>query len=44
MHYVYIIENADGIFYKGSTSDFERRLLEHNDEIIDTVRAKALGN
>ena len=32
MYYVYIIESEQsGIFYKGSTNDFERRLIEHNE-------------
>lgn len=31
MYYVYIIESIQsGIFYKGSTNDYERRLHEHN--------------
>ena len=31
MYYVYIIESsATGIFYEGSTSDYLRRLEEHN--------------
>jgi putative endonuclease len=30
-HYVYIIESlVDGTFYKGYTSDHEKRLLDHN--------------
>jgi len=29
--YVYIIENqTSGIFYKGFTEDYQKRLLEHN--------------
>ncbi len=28
--YVYILECADGTLYAGSTSDLERRLLQHN--------------
>jgi len=32
MYYVCIIESARlRIFYKGSTSDYERRLVEHNE-------------
>jgi putative endonuclease len=30
MFYTYIISNNDGIFYKGSTSDFKKRLEQHN--------------
>jgi putative endonuclease len=31
MYYVYIIESLiDGDYYKGSTSDYIKRLLEHN--------------
>jgi putative endonuclease len=31
MFYTYIIESiSSGIYYKGSTSDYERRLEEHN--------------
>ena len=30
-HYVYIIESlVDGTYYKGYTTDYERRLSEHN--------------
>ncbi len=31
MHYVYILESlVDGDFYKGSTEDYAKRLLQHN--------------
>lgn len=30
MHYVYILECADGTFYTGTTTNLERRILEHN--------------
>jgi putative endonuclease len=31
MYYVYIIESvSSGIFYKGSTENYEKRLEEHN--------------
>ena len=30
MFFTYIIENQDGIFYKGSTADFNERLVQHN--------------
>ena len=29
MHYVYILQCADGSYYVGSTSDLERRLAAH---------------
>lgn len=29
MHYVYIIETADGTYYTGMTNDLARRLNEH---------------
>ena len=31
MYWVYILKNAEGIYYKGSTEDIERRLSEHNE-------------
>jgi len=41
MYYVYIIESQkSGIFYKGSTSDCERRLDEHNKGINHYTRGK----
>jgi putative endonuclease len=30
MHYVYVIECADGTLYTGYTTDVERRVEEHN--------------
>lgn len=30
MHYVYVVECADGTFYTGYTTDPERRVAEHN--------------
>jgi len=32
MHFVYIVECADGTLYTGYTTDIERRLEEHNNE------------
>jgi putative endonuclease len=29
-HFVYIIENGDGIHYKGMSTNIENRLLQHN--------------
>lgn len=41
MHYVYIIESLQsGIFYKGSTSDYVRRLNEHNDGLNEYTKGK----
>ena len=31
MHFVYILECADGSLYVGCTNDLERRLKQHND-------------
>ena len=31
MHYVYVLECADGTYYTGYTTDVERRVAEHND-------------
>ena len=30
MYWVYIIENASGIYYKGYTENLEKRINEHN--------------
>jgi len=41
MFYVYIIEGQQsGIFYKGSTNDYIRRLTEHNDGISNYTKGK----
>ena len=41
MYYVYMIESiSSGIFYKGSTSDYKRRLQEHNDGINTFTKGK----
>ena len=41
MYYVYIIESQQsGIFYKGSTSDYARRLIEHNEGINHYTKGK----
>ncbi|WP_101295261.1 GIY-YIG nuclease family protein [Halegenticoccus soli] len=31
MHYVYVVECADGTYYTGYTTDPDRRVEEHND-------------
>jgi putative endonuclease len=31
VHYVYVVECADGTLYTGYTTDPERRVAEHND-------------
>ena len=30
-YYIYILENQKGVFYKGITTDIEKRLTQHND-------------
>ena len=30
-YYVYILENQEGVYYKGITTDIEKRLAQHND-------------
>ncbi len=41
MYYVYIVESQKtGIFYKGSTSDYARRLGEHNEGLNFYTREK----
>ena len=41
MYYVYIIKSQiHDIFYKGSTSDYERRLTEHNENKNEYTKAK----
>lgn len=32
-YFVYLLECADGTLYAGSTTDVERRLIEHNESI-----------
>jgi putative endonuclease len=41
MYYVYIIESLiDGDYYKGSSSDYRRRLSEHNKGESKFTRSK----
>ena len=40
LFYTYIIENPSGIFYKGSTSDYLRRLEQHNAGLSKYTRGK----
>lgn len=41
MYYVYIIESlSSGIFYKGSTADYVKRLTEHNENINTYTKGK----
>ncbi|MBK8496346.1 MAG: GIY-YIG nuclease family protein [Chitinophagaceae bacterium] len=41
MYFVYIIESEkSGIFYKGSTSDYNKRLSQHNEGTNDYTRSK----
>jgi putative endonuclease len=30
MYWVYILKNQEGIYYKGYTTDLNKRLVEHN--------------
>ena len=30
MYYTYVLENPDGLLYKGQTQDLEKRIMEHN--------------
>lgn len=36
MYYVYVVQNPQGILYKGYTSKLELRIQEHNSEISDS--------
>lgn len=36
--YVYMLKNARGYLYTGVTTDIERRLREHNGEIVGGAR------
>ncbi len=36
--YVYLVQCADGSLYAGSTSDLERRLRQHNGELVGGAR------
>jgi putative endonuclease len=41
MYYAYIIQSLRfDIFYKGSTSDYKRRLVEHNGDKNEYTRGK----
>ena len=40
MHYVYIIKNENGEFYKGFTTDLKRRMHEHDTGSTRTTRNK----
>ncbi len=41
MYYVYIIKSFQSdVFYKGSTSDFNRRLIEHNEGKNDYTKGR----
>lgn len=40
LFYTYIIENSSGIFYKGSTSDYLKRLEQHNTGLSKYTRGK----
>lgn len=40
MFYTYIIENEAGLYYKGSTSDYLKRLKQHNDGLTAYTKNK----
>ena len=41
MYYVYILKSEkDGTFYTGMTLDIQKRLLEHNQSVTKTTRAR----
>ena len=40
MFYTYIIENPDGVFYKGSTADYITRLEQHNSGLNTYTRGR----
>lgn len=42
VHYIYIIQCADGTLYTGYTTDIKKRLAEHNGE-GGTVSARSAG-
>jgi putative endonuclease len=33
MYWVYILKNHEGIYYKGYTTDLDKRLIEHNSDL-----------
>ena len=33
MYWVYILKNQEGIYYKGYTTDLDKRLIEHNSDL-----------
>lgn len=40
-YFVYILECADGTFYTGLTTDVERRLRQHNGELVGGAKYTA---
>ncbi|MCH2208939.1 MAG: GIY-YIG nuclease family protein [Lentisphaerales bacterium] len=40
-YFAYILKCADGTFYTGITTDLERRLRQHNGEIVGGARYTA---
>ncbi len=39
MYYVYVLQSKkDNLFYTGFTTDIEKRLLEHNQEVQESTR------
>ena len=33
MYWIYILKNHEGIYYKGYTTDLDKRLIEHNSDL-----------
>ena len=42
MHFVYIIKNHQGLFYKGYTQYLEKRIIEHNTNLSRYTSGKCL--
>ena len=40
MFFTYILVNKEGIYYKGSTSDYKKRLQEHNEGLNTFTRGR----
>jgi putative endonuclease len=40
MFIVYILQNQDGLFYKGYTTNLELRIEQHNDPKLDKYTSK----
>jgi putative endonuclease len=40
MFFTYILVNKEGVYYKGSTSDYKKRLQEHNEGLNTFTRGR----